>query len=175
MGHAEPLPGQALASWIGSSATPAFHTTVAVATRAPGGTFGSATALGDASLAADSPDVASDDAGDGLVAFRQEATAGGSHATHVRGFDATPPLITAFAVPMSATVGSAARFAVAASDVWGPVSLAWDFGDRRKGTGAALKHVYTGRGPTRRRSPRPTLSATRSPRAGGSRPTRPGP
>jgi PKD domain-containing protein len=82
--------------------------------------------------------------GDGVVAYRDAR--GGGHVAHARGFDVTPPAITAFALPASATVGVPASFAAGASDLWGPVSLSWSFGDGSGASGGSVSHAFAAAG-----------------------------
>jgi hypothetical protein len=85
--------------------------------------------------------VAMDDAGDGVTTFAP--TAAGATGVQARGFDATPPSIGSVTIPSSATVGQTVPFSATATDVWGPVTLSWSFGDGGSGVGTPVEHTFT--------------------------------
>jgi PKD repeat protein len=107
-------------------------TGVQAAARAPGAlAFSPPTAL--AASPSAGPGVAIDDAGDGVAVY--DSGHSGSAVAQARGFDATPPSIDSTSIPSAATAGQPVQFAAQASDLWGPVTLSWNFGD---GTAAAF-------------------------------------
>ncbi len=66
---------------------------------------------------------------------------------HVRSqvLDVNAPTLTA-TVPATGTPGAALAMSSAASDLWGPVSVAWSFGDGATATGASASHTYAAAG-----------------------------
>ncbi len=121
--------------------------TLVAATRPPGGAF--STAVDVAAGVGNFFDVAAvalDAGGDGAIAYVQGA--GSTPPLHVRGFDAAPPTFDDVRIPAGAdaTPGAPLAFAASASDVWGPVSLAWSFGDGTGASGGAATHAYRAAG-----------------------------
>jgi PKD repeat protein len=91
--------------------------------------------------AASNASVAIDDAGDGLAAYGSGPST--SAVAQIRGFDANPPSLGAATIPATATAGTPATFTAQGSDVWGPVTLSWDFGDGSSlVTGASVMHTF---------------------------------
>jgi PKD domain-containing protein len=125
--------------------------------RPPGGTFGNATKLGTG--IADFPVVAADGLGDAALLWG--AIDGGTLVATptVRAYDGAAPQITRLSVPPVLSPGRPGTFVLAASDVWGPVSASWSFGDGATGDGFTIQHSFT--------SPRPvTVMATATDAAG---------
>jgi hypothetical protein len=110
---------------------------VDAAVRPSGGTFSSVPLATSASPGS----VALDDAGDGVAVFAP--TGSGATGAMARGFDATPPAIQTASISGAARIGQAAAFAASATDFWGPVSFAWNFGDGSRATSASVSHVFT--------------------------------
>jgi hypothetical protein len=130
--------GRALLAWqqldrIGVDAV------VVASTRPPGGTFGEPVPASSGSGVAGAHTVALADAGDGAVAWSQ-GTAPSS--VHVRGFDVSAPTLSGVTIPATATAETPAAFAASASDLWGPLTTSWSFGDGASATGAAVQHAY---------------------------------
>ena len=72
----------------------------------------------------------------------------GSSVRHVRAqvLDVNAPTLTA-TVPTAGTIGSALSMTASSSDLWGPVSVTWDFGDDgTTATGTSASHAYAGAG-----------------------------
>jgi hypothetical protein len=132
--------GHALLSWVQSTGA---QTTILASARAPGGDFGAPVPVSAGTDAVDSAASVLDDAGDGAVSFRQGAT---PHLVHVRGFDVTPPRLSAVAIPATATTPAQAAFSASASDFWGPVALTWAFGDGSAGSGGSTTHAFAATG-----------------------------
>jgi PKD domain len=57
------------------------------------------------------------------------------------GYDGVPPAFRSLSVPAKARTGKAVTFSADVFDVWG-ASVAWNFGDGRSASGAAVKHTY---------------------------------
>jgi PKD repeat protein len=114
------------------------------ATKAPGASsFSAPVALAEAP--SQGPAVAIDDAGDGVAVFASGHT--GSAVAQARGFDATPPSIDGASIPGAAQTGTSVAFTAQASDMWGPVTLSWDFGDGTPiATGASVTHTFAAAG-----------------------------
>ncbi len=68
-------------------------------------------------------------------------------ATHVRSqvLDVNAPTLTA-TVPATGTAGAALDMSAAATDLWGPVSVTWAFGDGATATGTSPSHTYAAAG-----------------------------
>jgi hypothetical protein len=82
--------------------------------------------------------------GDGLLAYTVgDATAIGVRA---RGWDATAPELSNVSIPGTATAGTPVAFGAQASDIWGPVSFGWNFGDGSD-SGASPSHSFAAAGP----------------------------
>jgi hypothetical protein len=132
--------GQAL---VTSFQVTAGQKNAVTAFRPPDGSFGQPLLVssGAAEVAAVSADTS--DAGDSVIAWLQEQ--GPSHVAHARGFDATPPQVSGVSVPATAEQGIPVPFAAQAFDVWGPVSLSWNFGDGTA-TDANPSHAFSALG-----------------------------
>jgi hypothetical protein len=70
----------------------------------------------------------------------------GKKRVQVAGFDGAPPRLSNVSFPASGLAGNPLSFGATASDVWGPIALAWDFGDGSTGDGGAPTHAYAGPG-----------------------------
>jgi PKD repeat protein len=112
--------------------------------RPAGGAFGQPLAASDGTGDAVALSGGISDAGDGIVGWLQSQ--GSAHAVHARGFDVTPPLLTSVSAPATAQAGVPTAFAAQASDLWGPVSFSWAFGDGTA-TGANPTHTFLAGGP----------------------------
>lgn len=60
--------------------------------------------------------------------------------------DSSAPDLASLSVPAGAVAGVSSSFSVAATDVWSPVSVSWDFGDGQSAGGPTVSHVYTAPG-----------------------------
>lgn len=128
--------GRGLLSWVQSNGT---DLTTEVAVREPGtNAFGAPSPLV-SGRDLGTPLFAMDDAGDGLAAWTQGP---GPVVLHVRGYDATAPALSGVGIPANATVGAPAAFSAASSDLWGPLTTSWSFGDGAGANGAAVQHAY---------------------------------
>jgi hypothetical protein len=134
--------GQTLLSW--TAAAPGAKSVSFVAFRPSGGAFGQPLPASDGTGDAASLSSGIADSGDGIVGWVQAQ--GTAHAAHARGFDVTPPTLSGVSMPPSATVGSPTPFAAQAFDVWGPVSLTWNFGDGAT-VGGNTSHAFLAAGP----------------------------
>jgi len=119
-------------------------TGVQAAVRAAGAlTFSPATAL--AASPSAGPGVAMDDAGDGVAVYDAGPT--GSAVAQARGFDATQPSIDSTSIPSAATTGQPVQFTAQASDLWGPITMSWDFGDgSAAAAGPTATHAFAAAG-----------------------------
>ena len=129
--------GRALVAWEryqgGSMPLP-----IELATRPPGGGFGAPQEVTPTGSRLGAFATALDASGDGGVAYLDDAT----RFAHVRGFDAGAPVLRGVSIPSTARLGVPAAFAASASDVWGPVSLSWSFGDGARAGGGTAAHAY---------------------------------
>jgi hypothetical protein len=112
--------------------------------RPAGGAFGQPLAASDGAGDAATVSGGITDAGDGILGWLQSQ--GTAHAVHARGFDVTPPQLTNVSAPASAQAGVPTAFAAQATDLWGPVSFSWAFGDGTA-TGATPAHTFLAAGP----------------------------
>jgi hypothetical protein len=112
--------------------------------RPAGGAFGSFTPLSANGAAVSSQFVGVDAAGNGAAAWLQIEN--GKHRVQVAGLDGAPPALSGVTFPTGGLAGNALVFGASAFDVWGPVSLAWDFGDGSAGEGTAPSHSYAAAG-----------------------------
>jgi PKD domain-containing protein len=85
------------------------------------------------------PQVASDSAGDGVLAFARGT------AIQTVDHDAAP-VLSGVQAPASGAVGQKLSFAAAAGDLWSPVAIAWNFGDGKKAAGSPATHAYAAPG-----------------------------
>jgi hypothetical protein len=124
--------GEVTVAWRGLDAQSQF--VAQTATRAPGGTWPSATDLTD--LGNGYPDVSVDRDADALfVAASSRVVA--------QADDRAGPRLRNLSVPATATVGVASSFAVSPIDAWSPLgTTTWDFGDGTTATGATPSHTY---------------------------------
>lgn len=59
------------------------------------------------------------------------------------GFDATPPVLSAVAVPAQGITGRPLGFSAAATDIWSPApAISWSFGDGVQAQGGQVSHAY---------------------------------
>ncbi|HEY0278386.1 MAG TPA: PKD domain-containing protein [Solirubrobacterales bacterium] len=108
------------------------------ATRTAGGAFGSPATITTPQQFGYELPVITSDGEDSVVAWNTSA-----HPA-VAVDDRTPPALAPTA--SAATVGSATSFSAHATDVWGPVAVAWSFGDGGAATGATAEHTYASAG-----------------------------
>jgi PKD repeat protein len=111
-----------------------------LAVRPPAGPPGAAIAAGPASSYGSGVALGGSASGDGLLAYTTgDVTAIGVRA---RGWDATAPQLSNVSIPGTATTGTPVAFGAQASDVWGPLSFGWDFGDGTD-SGPSPSHTFT--------------------------------
>ncbi|MDA0183019.1 PKD domain-containing protein [Solirubrobacter phytolaccae] len=87
-------------------------------------------------------EVATDGKGNGVLSG-VSTSADAATLTHVP-FDGAAPVLTDLAVPAVGQPGTPLSFATTAFDVWGPVKLAWTYGDGASGAGG--EHTYANAG-----------------------------
>jgi PKD domain len=134
--------GQSLLTW---EAAPLGGKPLSYAAFRPaGGDFGEPLPVSDGTSEATYTSNAIDTNGDAVIGWLQAD--GASHAAHARGFDATAPKLEAVSIPTSARRFEASAFTASATDVWGPVSFAWNFGDG-SATGDGPAHAFAAAGP----------------------------
>jgi hypothetical protein len=119
-----------------------FQGPILAAARTGPGPFRPARALG--SKDSDDGLAGIDDAGDGLVSWRQDDAS--AHRVRFSGFDPNKPSVRVLSVPKKGRVGKPVHFSAKAFDVWGPVRYAWRFGDGSKAKGPTATHTYAKRG-----------------------------
>jgi hypothetical protein len=133
-----PLPVQGVRTGTGSAV---FAWTNGARVRAAvmeaDGTLGNTTAV---AIAQDLLGVGGDAQGNAVVLYGRPA--GDTFALRTAGFDAAPPRITDVGIPTHGFAGEGLPFIVSASDVWGPVSATWDFGDGPPERAIALGHAF---------------------------------
>ncbi len=85
--------------------------------------------------------------GDVTVVYQHAPADGPPIYRHLRAqvLDVNAPTLTA-TVPATGTAGSAIAMTTSPTDLWGPVSVAWSFGDGSTATGTAASHTYAGAG-----------------------------
>ncbi|MBS1893211.1 MAG: PKD domain-containing protein [Actinobacteria bacterium] len=108
------------------------------ATRPAGGAFGSPVTLTTPEQFGYEQPVMTNDGEDSVVVWNT------SNHPAVAVEDRTAPALAPTAT--AATIGSATSFTANATDAWGPVSVAWDFGDGTTATGATVAHTYASAG-----------------------------
>lgn len=119
------------------------HAQPYLAVRPPAGPPGTPVAAGPAATYGGAVAIGASASGDGLLAY----TTGDASATGVRarGWDATPPQLSNVSIPGTATAGTPVGFGAQASDIWGPVSFGWDFGDGTD-SGSSPSHTFAAGG-----------------------------
>lgn len=128
--------GRALATWVQNEGG---RLSVVVAERPPGAaTFGSPLPVSSAAEVSGQA-VATDDAGDGVIAWRQGSR---PSLVHVRGYDGAPPVLAGVTIPSAAASGEALVFSAAATDVWSALTTSWSFGDGASADGGSVTHAY---------------------------------
>jgi PKD repeat protein len=106
-------------------------------------TFGASQVVSDPARESNSPIVAVDQNGDGVVGF-QLGSSGSPLGVGQATYDNTPPTLGAITGPASVKQNSAAAFSDTASDAFSAVTLSWSFGDGTPAaTGASVSHTYT--------------------------------
>jgi PKD repeat protein len=85
-----------------------------------------------------SPQLAADGSGDTLGAWVSPAGTAIQSAV----YDVQPPSTPVITAASTAITGSPMTFAGNATDTWGPVTYAWDYGDGTTDTGASPSHTY---------------------------------
>jgi PKD repeat protein len=108
------------------------------ATRPVGGAFGPAVTLTTPQQFGFEGPVATNDGEDSVFAWNT-----GDHPA-VAVEDRTAPALAPTAT--AATLGSTTSFTAGATDAWGPISVAWDFGDGTTATGPTATHTYASTG-----------------------------
>jgi PKD repeat protein len=108
------------------------------ATRAPGGAFGSLVTLTTPQQFGFEQPVMTNDGEDSVAVWNT------SDHPAVAVEDRTAPALAPTAT--AATLGSATSFTADATDAWGPITVAWDFGDGATATGPTAEHTYASAG-----------------------------
>jgi hypothetical protein len=131
--------GTTLATWIHSLSGSQFQ--METASRVgPTGAFGPVVVGSDPPSFTGVPSL--DDAGDGIITRWKTALG----PQDFRGFDAVAPALSGFTAPASLRPGANGGFSAAATDVWGPLTAGWDFGDGQTAPGATVAHAYAAPG-----------------------------
>lgn len=113
--------------------------------RPPGGAFARSTTLG--SGIADFPALATDGAGDFSTLWLAITVAVPDTAVPaIAVYDGAPPQIAGLATPTPLAPGANGSFTASATDVWGPLTLGWTFGDGASADGGAVQHAYSAPG-----------------------------
>jgi hypothetical protein len=122
--------GRTVAAWEQGGAV---HGTTALA----GGSFTPEQALSAAGRAATGASVTV--GGDGALGW---ANGGAQQDVGLTAFDDRAPSFTNISSPTSGDVNVPVSFSATAFDVWGPVTVGWNFGDGSNAAGAAVTHTY---------------------------------
>jgi hypothetical protein len=112
--------------------------TIRAATRPAGGAFGAPVTLTTAQQPGFEEPKMTNDGEDSVAVWNT------SDHPAVAVEDRTAPALAPTAT--AATIGSATSFTANATDAWGPVSVAWDFGDGATASGATVEHTYASAG-----------------------------
>lgn len=112
--------------------------TMRASTRSPGGAFVPPVAISTVAQPGFEAPVVATDGEDGVVVW----FTGSQPAVAVE--DRTAPALAPTA--SAATIGGATSFTADATDAWGPISIAWEFGDGATATGATASHTYASAG-----------------------------
>jgi len=114
--------------------------------RPPGGSFARSTTLG--SGIADFPALATDGAGDFSTLWLAVTVAvpADTAVPAFAAYDGAPPQIAGLTTPTALVPGTNGSFAATATDVWGPLTLGWTFGDGASADGGAVQHAYSAPG-----------------------------
>lgn len=121
---------------------------VEAAQRPAGGQFGGVKTLS-TQINAGAPALSMDSLGNAFAVWSLADPAAPASADSVVQFaalDSSAPDLTSLSAPASAIAGVPSSFSVAATDVWSPVSVSWDFGDGQSAGGPSVSHVYTAPG-----------------------------
>ncbi len=111
------------------------------ATSPPGGLFGAPVPAGTpAPGGIVDRGIANTPMGDGVAIWRWFD--GNSYVTNAAGYDVSGPTFSSVQIPAAGATGSPLAFAATATDLWGPVTIGWSFGDGGTGTGTATQHTY---------------------------------
>ena len=94
-------------------------------------------------------------AADGVAAWTGRRGSPPAYLSEAAGLDLTPPALTGVSIPAAGTAGTALPFSSTATDVWGPVTTSWAFGDGTTADGAAPSHTFAAAG-----TPTVTVTAT---------------
>jgi hypothetical protein len=134
--------GRALLAWIADDPAPG-HPVAYFSARPHGGSFSAPKPIAGTGADAREPTVGADDAGDGVFGWGQQSTdVIQRFLAHVRGYDAARPRLGALSISKPSTTGERTSFSASATDVWGPVTYRWRFGDGTGAAGASVGHVY---------------------------------
>ena len=131
--------GNAMATWYQVTTPPAAHTAWA-ARRPAGGSFGAPQELfgGGAGIFFSNLSAGGDSQGNGFVGAARFASP--NTRLNVAGWDPVPPALGALTVPPVSN--NPISFSVTPSDVWGPVTTGWDFGDGATAPGTQQSHTF---------------------------------
>jgi hypothetical protein len=117
-----------------------------VASRPPGGSFGSAQPVSPVGTSGgvSPPALATDALGDAVLTWTRFEK---NYIAEVAGYDNAPPSLLALNIPGHGTVGQSVAFSVAPLDVWSALApTSWSFGDGMAATGTSVSHTYTAPG-----------------------------
>ena len=134
--------GRALLAWIADDPAPG-HPVAYFSVRPHGGAFSAPKPIAGTGADAREPSAGADAAGDGVFGWGQRSTdVFQRFLAHVRGYDAARPRLGVLSISTPSTVGERTSFSASATDVWGPVTYRWRFGDGTGAAGASVGHVY---------------------------------
>ena len=126
--------GQIVAAWRREGSGDASFGTAA-------GGFGPVHDLGTAALVqVPKAGIAVDALGHAVVGF--DRLVGTTRTAEAAVYDSVAPSIGSLTVPAGGTPGEPLAFGGSVSDVWGPVTAAWDFGDGSSASGPVASHAY---------------------------------
>ncbi|HXJ65470.1 MAG TPA: PKD domain-containing protein [Actinomycetota bacterium] len=112
--------------------------------RSPGKAFGKGTDLGSSDEQPDTQRVAVDNAGDGVILWSEVPVpiTTLTYSPRIRGYDGAAPHIASMTWPKTLVKGKKGSFSAGAKDVWGPVTVRWEFGDGATAAGPSVTHAY---------------------------------
>jgi hypothetical protein len=130
--------GNAVAAWNRDTGTSGYQ--VQATTKPPGQDFGAVKNLSPGGgVYSHLTSISVDDAGNALLAWSRNS---GGNIVEAGGLDAEPPRLTSVSIPGAAFTGAGVGFSAQATDVWGPISYGWDFGDGTTDAGPSVVHAY---------------------------------
>lgn len=133
--------GSAVGVWRRSDAE---GSRIEAATRPLGGLFGSVKTLSKQFSVSD-PALSIDGLGNAFAVWPLDDPAlpdSEDMVAQFAAYDASPPDLTAVAVPASGVTGVPVSFSVSTFDAWSPVGVSWSFGDGFSDGGDSVSHAY---------------------------------